>query len=66
MAEDEQIVGEKPNSVKFAINAKGQWSGEVKAYAETIDEAMELGLKKAKYMDTVIKNANKASEGDKK
>jgi len=62
MGEAEEVVGEKPNSVKFAINASGKWSGEVKAYSETIDEAMNLALKKAKYMDTVIKNANKSME----
>ncbi len=36
MADDKQVV-DQPNSCKIAINAKGQWSGEVKVYADDID-----------------------------
>ena len=38
--ENKQIV-EQPHSVKFAINAKGQLSAEVKAYAATPEEAYD-------------------------
>ena len=49
---------ENQNSCKIAINAKGQYSGKVKVYAETIEEAMELSLLKAKELYGVISHQN--------
>lgn len=52
-------VIEQPNSVKIAINAKGLYSGEVKVYAKTIEEAMLLSKEKAKELELLIKEKNR-------
>lgn len=57
MEENKQIV-EQPNSCKIAINAKGQFSGEIKVYAETIDSAMTQALNKANELSMIIKEKN--------
>jgi hypothetical protein len=49
---------ERQNSIKISINAKRQYSGEVKVYAETIEEAMKLCLEKAKEMEIIIQEKN--------
>lgn len=56
--ESESIISEKQNSVKFAINAKGQWSGELKVYAESIQEAIELAVEKAEDMELLLNKKN--------
>jgi len=53
-----KIVTEKPHSVEISVNAKGQYSGKVKVYAETIEKAMELSLLKAKELDVIITETN--------
>jgi len=54
----QKIVTEKPHSVEISVNAKRQYSGKVKVYAETIEKAMELSLLKAKELDVVIAEIN--------
>lgn len=50
---------EQPNSVEISINAKGQYSGKVKVYAETISEAMEKAKEKAEELRKLIQEKNK-------
>ena len=50
---------ENLNSCKIAINAKGQFSGEIKVYATTIEDAMAQALNKAKELEIIIKDKNK-------
>ncbi len=47
------------SSVEISVNAKGAWAGKVKAYADSSEEAMLDALKKAKDLDTLIRNKNK-------
>ncbi len=49
---------ERPDSVEVSINAKGFWSGSVKVYAVTIEEAMTKALNKAKELEEVIRSKN--------
>jgi hypothetical protein len=49
---------DRVNSVKIAINAKGQFSGEVKVYGVTEDEAMQKATKKAKELEVLICQKN--------
>ena len=56
--EDSVQVEERPNSVKISVNAKGLWSGEVKAYANTTDEAMKEAIVKAELLSDLIKTKN--------
>lgn len=53
---------ENLDSCKISINAKGQFSAEIKVYDEDIDDAMCICLKKAKEMLIVIKEQNKGGE----
>ena len=60
MSEDEiNNIGDKPHSLKVSINAKGQWSAEIKCYGETPEEAMRVTLEKAKEIEIIIKEKNK-------
>jgi hypothetical protein len=61
MSESEQAI-DRQNSVKLAVNAKGQWSGELKVYAETIDEAMKTAVKKAEELSKTISLKNTGSD----
>lgn len=55
----EQIVPvEERHSVKISINAKGQWSGEVKCYGQTPNEAMRRALHQAEALASLIKKEN--------
>ena len=56
--EAEQETKEKLNSVEISINAKGQFSGKVKVYADTINEAMKLATLKAGELEIIIKEKN--------
>jgi len=49
---------EQPHSVKISINAKGNYSGEVKVYADNIDKAMKKATEKAKELEQIIKEKN--------
>ena len=54
----EESITQKPHSVEISINAKRQYSGKVKVYAETIEKAMELSLVKAKELEILIAERN--------
>ena len=58
MESTQKVITEKPHSVEISVNAKGQYSGKVKVYAESIEKAMELSLLKAKELDIVIAGRN--------
>jgi len=58
MNESEQQTTEKPNSCEISINAQGKYSGKVKAYAATVEEAVELAVVKAQQLETLIKQKN--------
>ena len=49
---------EQPNSIKISINAKGMYSGEVKVYGTTIDEAYDSAVTKAKQLENLIATKN--------
>ena len=51
-------IGEKPNSCEISINAKGQWSGKIKVYAETIEIAKRTAILRAEELETLIKKKN--------
>jgi len=55
---EQEIIEEEPNSVEISINAKGQYSGKVKVYAKTIDDAMIIAKNKAKELEDLIKIKN--------
>jgi len=57
MVEEKKIV-EQPNSVKISINAKSQYSGELKVYASTLNEAYDLAVHKAEQLSELIKTKN--------
>lgn len=57
MAEEKAIV-EQPNSCKIAVNAKGQWSCEVKVYAETSLKSFAEAVKWATELASTIGNRN--------
>ena len=46
------------SSVEISINAKGQWSAKVKAYADTVEEANTLALNKATEIEDKIRTKN--------
>lgn len=54
----EKTVVEQPNSVKFSINAKGQWSGEVKAYSDNLGDAYNEAKGYAILLEKQIKEKN--------
>ena len=53
-----QIINENQNSVEISINAKMQYSGKIKVYAKTIEEAMEKSLEKVRELEEIIKEKN--------
>ena len=57
MVEEEKQI-ESPHSVKISINAKGQFSGEVKCYGVTPEDAMKKTTKLAFELETMIKEKN--------
>jgi len=62
MTTAEKQFGENPHSVEISINAKGQFSGKVKVYASSIDEAIQLATEKAIEIETIIKEKNSLIE----
>lgn len=58
MENTQEIINKDPHSVEISVNAKGQYSGKVKVYAETIEKAMELSLSKARELELVIAEKN--------
>lgn len=59
--ESEKLVSEKTDSVKFGINAKGQWSGELKVYNESIEGAYLKAIQVAAKMEELIDKKNNRS-----
>ena len=57
MVEAEKNI-ERLNSVEFDVNAKGMYSGKVKVYAETSEQAMKSACERAKEMEKIIKEKN--------
>lgn len=49
---------EQQNSCEISINAKGQFSGKVKAYGHTLEEAMTTTLAHAMQLEILIKEKN--------
>ena len=60
--ESETEVLESPNSVKIAINGKGQFSGEVKGYAETLSQALNITKGIADKLQEYIAEKNNPQE----
>jgi len=60
IAKEKQI--EQPHSVKVAVNAKGQFSGEAKCYGATPEEALERTMKLITNLEVVIKEKNGLNE----
>jgi len=56
--ETENKINEKPNSCKISINAKGQMSGELKIYEDTVEKAIDIAKKKAKELKTFMEVEN--------
>jgi len=55
----EQIKNDTPHSVEISINAKGQFSGKVKCYGATPDDAYEVTLGLSQKLEELIKQKNK-------
>ena len=49
---------ETPNSVEISVNAKQKYSGKVKVYGDTIDNAMEQALIKSAELQRLISIKN--------
>jgi len=62
MADKEIEVNERPNSCEISINAKGQWSGKVKCYADTSKDAMSDAMTRAQELEKVIAKKNQKPE----
>lgn len=60
-----EAILDRPNSVEISINAKGLYSGKVKAYAGTIEDAMEQSLSFAEILESIIKLKNSPKEAPK-
>ena len=58
----EQTV-EQPNSCEISVNAKGQYSGKIKVYAATLEEACEEARIKAAGLAMLIKLKNNSETG---
>jgi len=58
MSEKTLEINEKPNSCKISINAKGNYSAEVKVYSDTIEGAVRLALEKASEMEAIVREKN--------
>jgi len=56
--EEEKKNVESPHSVKISINAKGQYSAEVKCYGTSPEEAIRKATEKAFELETLIKEKN--------
>ncbi len=57
--ETKEFVVEQPNSCEIAINAKGLWSGKVKAYANTLLLAKHEAIIRAEELALLIEQKNK-------
>ena len=55
---EQELNKEQPNSYEISINAKGQYSGKIKVYAETIETARLLALQESKLLESLIREKN--------
>ena len=55
---NEEKNNEQRSSCEININAKGQFSGKIKSYGDTIDEAMTSALCKATELEMIIGEKN--------
>ena len=62
--EEMEVTKEIQNSVKLTINAKGQYAGELKVYAYTIDEAFSVAIAKAIELENLIKQKNRGNANE--
>ena len=53
----QKLINTRPDSCNISINAKGPYSGEIKIYAETLEDvlAMKKALLKATELEILIK-----------
>ena len=58
MSEEKREIHSSQSSVELSVNAKGLWSGKVKVYADTIEEAFTLAEQKASVMAYAIEEKN--------
>ena len=56
--EQTREIHSSQSSVELSVNAKGQWSGKVKVYADTVEEAFELAEQKATILSQKIEDKN--------
>ncbi len=49
---------EQPNSYEISINSKGLYSGKIKVYAKTIEEARKQATKESIMLEALIKSKN--------
>lgn len=60
--EEKINVLEQQQSVEISINAKGQYSGKVKVYGETIEEAYVKSVDYSQELAKLIKSKNEAKK----
>ena len=53
-----ELTVEEPNSCEISINAKRQWSGKVKAYADTLPLAYNVAVMRAEALANLISEKN--------
>ena len=58
MPEQTREMHSSQSSVELSVNAKGQWSGKVKVYADTVEEAFNLAEQKATALSQQIEAKN--------
>ena len=58
MSEITREMHASQSSVEISINAKGLWSAKVKAYADTLEEAVKLAEQKAVELESKINSRN--------
>jgi len=46
------------SSTEFSINAKGQWSAKIKAYADSAEEAVTAAEIQARKIEIILKEKN--------
>ena len=56
--EQTREINSSQSSVELSVNAKGLWSGKVKVYADTIEEAFTLAEQKARVLAFAIEEKN--------
>ena len=60
----DELEIKKQHSTEFSVNAKGQWSGKVKVYGLTPEEAYQEAYALAEKMEQVIKTKNQGWNND--